>query len=65
VHAVRDLSLTVPQQSIYGFLGPNGAGKNTTIRMMLGLQRWDRGSIELFGRRLVEERISLLKRVAR
>jgi ABC-2 type transport system ATP-binding protein len=63
VHAVRDLSLMVPQQSVYGFLGPNGAGKTTTIRMMLGLHRLDRGSIELFGRRLVEERVSLLKRV--
>ncbi len=49
VPAVRGLSLTVPKGSVYGFLGPNGAGKSTTIRMMLGLQRPDRGRILLFG----------------
>ena len=37
-------------QSIYGFLGPNGAGKSTTIRLILGLQRPDRGSVWLLGR---------------
>ena len=47
--AVRGLSLSVPRQSVYGFLGPNGAGKSTTIRMILGLQRPDRGRIDLFG----------------
>src|SRR5437899_1243231 len=41
--AVCGLSLSVPAQSAYGFLGPNGAGKSTTIRMMLGLQRPNRG----------------------
>jgi len=47
--AVRGLSLLVPPGTIYGFLGPNGAGKSTTIRMILGLQRPDRGSVRLFG----------------
>lgn len=28
---VNELSLHVPEQSIYDFLGPNGAGKSTTI----------------------------------
>jgi ABC-2 type transport system ATP-binding protein len=50
--AVCGLSLTVPAQSVYGFLGPNGAGKSTTIRMVLGLQRPDRGAISLFGQPL-------------
>lgn len=47
--AVCGLSFTVPPQSVYGFLGPNGAGKSTTIRMLLGLQRPDHGTITLFG----------------
>jgi ABC-2 type transport system ATP-binding protein len=37
--AVRQLSLTVPRGSIFGFLGPNGAGKSTSIKMLLGLVR--------------------------
>src|SRR5215813_11845892 len=58
--AVQGLSLRVPAQSVYGFLGPNGAGKSTTIRMILGLQRPDRGSISLFGQQL---ETSLLGRI--
>jgi ABC-type multidrug transport system ATPase subunit len=61
--AVRGLSLRVPPQSVYGFLGPNGAGKSTTIRMVLGLQRPNRGTISLFGRPLARERIALLRRI--
>ncbi len=61
--AVRGLNLSVPPQSVYGFLGPNGAGKSTTIRMMLGLQRPDRGTISLFGRPFEKERVSLLTRI--
>jgi len=61
--AVCGLNLNVPPQSVYGFLGPNGAGKSTTIRMILGLQRPDRGTICLFGRPLERERTSLLRRI--
>jgi len=61
--AVCGLSLSVPVHSIYGFLGPNGAGKSTTIRMILGLQRPDRGRISLFGRPLGPQRTALLTRI--
>src|SRR5438477_500466 len=63
VHAVRGIRLNVPAQSVYGFLGPNGAGKTTTIRLLLGLQKPDDGRIDLFGRPLATERLSLLARV--
>jgi lantibiotic transport system ATP-binding protein len=46
---IHDLSLSVPQGSIYGFLGHNGAGKSTTIRLILGLIKPSLGSIEVFG----------------
>ncbi len=61
--AVKGLSLTVPAKSVYGFLGPNGAGKSTTIRMILGLQRPDRGKISLFGKPLESDRTNLLARI--
>ena len=61
--AVRGLNLSVSPQSVYGFLGPNGAGKSTTIRMVLGLQRPDRGAISLFARPLETERVALLRRI--
>ncbi len=61
--AVRGLSLSVPGQSVYGFLGPNGAGKSTTIRIMLGIQRPDRGRVFLFERPLASDRLAVLGRI--
>jgi len=49
VAAVRNLDLSVPVGSVYGFLGPNGSGKTTTIRMLLGLVHPSAGTIELLG----------------
>ncbi|GAB4290309.1 MAG: ABC transporter ATP-binding protein [Coriobacteriia bacterium] len=46
---VEDLTMTVPEGSVYGFLGPNGAGKTTTIRCLLGMLKPTRGSAQLFG----------------
>jgi ABC-2 type transport system ATP-binding protein len=48
VTAVDDLSLTVPEGSIYGFIGPNGSGKTTTMRMIVNIFYPDRGDIRLF-----------------
>lgn len=42
--AVNDLSLAVPQGSIYGFIGPNGSGKTTTLRMIMRIYFPDAGS---------------------
>jgi ABC-2 type transport system ATP-binding protein len=47
--AIRDLQMTVPTGSVYGFLGPNGSGKTTTLRLMLGMLPADEGSINLLG----------------
>ena len=47
--AVDDIDLAVPRGAVFGFLGPNGSGKTTTIRMLLGLVRPDRGTRELLG----------------
>jgi len=56
---VRELDLSVPVGSVYGFLGPNGAGKSTTIRLLLGLLQPAEGTIELFGHKLDERRQAL------
>jgi len=47
--AVDNLTLTVPEGSIYGFIGPNGSGKTTTIRMILRIILPDRGTIRVLG----------------
>jgi ABC-2 type transport system ATP-binding protein len=52
VKAVNDLSLAVPQGSVYGFIGPNGSGKTTTLRMIMNILYPDSGEIRVFGDRL-------------
>jgi ABC-2 type transport system ATP-binding protein len=47
--AVDQLSLVVPEGSIYGFIGPNGSGKTTTLRMLLHIIHPDTGGIEVLG----------------
>ena len=47
--AVSNLSLHVPEGSIYGFIGPNGAGKTTTLRMILNIFPPDSGSVRVLG----------------
>lgn len=47
--AVRDLSFSVSQGSVFGLLGPNGAGKTTTIRMITNIFAPDEGTIEIMG----------------
>ena len=48
--AVNELSLDVPDGSIYGFIGPNGSGKTTTIRMIMHILLPDSGRISVLGR---------------
>jgi ABC-2 type transport system ATP-binding protein len=49
--AVDGLSFSVPPGVVTGFLGPNGSGKSTTMRMILGLDKPDHGSIEVDGQK--------------
>jgi ABC-2 type transport system ATP-binding protein len=46
VHALKDVSLTIPA-GMYGLLGPNGAGKSTLMRTLATLQEPDAGTIRL------------------
>ena len=58
--AVIDLSLDVPQGSLFGIIGPNGAGKTTTLRMILNIYAPDTGSITVLGSPVSEEMKSRL-----
>ncbi len=49
--AVDDLTLSVPEGTIYGFIGPNGSGKTTTLRMIMRIWHPDRGEISVLGDR--------------
>jgi ABC-type multidrug transport system ATPase subunit len=60
---VKNLSLQIPQGSIYGFLGPNGAGKTTTIKILLNLLQSPADQVFIFGKEINSNRIASLKRM--
>ncbi len=60
---LKDICLTVPVGSIYGFLGPNGSGKTTTIRMFMGMMKPDVGRIEVLGMDVPRDMPRILARV--
>ena len=43
--AIQNISMNVPENSVYGLLGPNGAGKSTTLKMIAGILKPTKGSI--------------------
>ena len=55
--ALDDVSLVVPQGSIFGLLGPNGAGKTSLIRIINQITAPDSGEVILDGERLKPDHI--------
>ena len=55
--ALSDVSLEVPQGSIYGLLGPNGAGKSTLIRVVNRITLPDEGRVLFKGKPITDEDI--------
>ena len=62
--ALDGLDLEVTTGEVHGFLGPNGSGKTTTIRILLGLLRADRGKVVLLGGDPWQEASTLHRRLA-
>ena len=53
--AVKNLSLKIPEGTIYSLLGPNGAGKTTTIRMVMNIIIPDEGTIQVLNEKMDEK----------
>ncbi|WP_294201705.1 ABC transporter ATP-binding protein [uncultured Chryseobacterium sp.] len=49
---LKDINLSVPKGSIFGFLGANGAGKSTTMKMLIGSIPDEQHAIRIFNERL-------------
>ncbi|HEX7319157.1 MAG TPA: ABC transporter ATP-binding protein [bacterium] len=47
--AVSNIDLSINKGEIFGIIGPDGAGKTTLLRLLTGILRPDRGSIQLCG----------------
>jgi ABC-2 type transport system ATP-binding protein len=55
--ALDSVSISVPEQCIYGLLGPNGAGKTTLIRIINQITGPDSGELFLNGKKLMPQDI--------
>ncbi len=51
---MSDVSFKVMERDFVGLIGSNGAGKTTLLRMIVGLNRPQKGSISLFGQPAAE-----------
>jgi ABC-type multidrug transport system ATPase subunit len=49
IRAVNDLTLDIPEKSVFGILGPNGSGKTTTLGMLLDVINPTSGTYSWFG----------------
>lgn len=49
IHALKEMSFTIPDGQIVGYIGPNGAGKSTTIKILSGILRPDSGECTVNG----------------
>ncbi len=46
---VKEVSIRIPKNAIFGFIGPSGSGKTTTVRLLLGVYPPSSGSALVFG----------------
>ena len=47
--AVKDMALNVEGGKILGLIGPNGSGKSTVMKLIMGIERPDAGSVRIGG----------------
>lgn len=58
--ALDNVSISVPEQCIYGLLGPNGAGKTTLIRIINQITGPDSGELFLNGKKLMPSDVQMI-----
>jgi ABC-2 type transport system ATP-binding protein len=61
--ALDHLSLEVKEGEIFGLLGPNGSGKTTMINCILSLLQYDKGEVEIFGKRMHPDSYDLKRNI--
>ncbi|MBV6686247.1 ABC transporter ATP-binding protein [Bacillus sp. JRC01] len=60
---LKGVDLDVFPGQIIGYIGPNGAGKSTTVKIILGLEEYDAGSVRLFGEEITSASVEYKKRI--
>tara|TARA_Y100001970_G_C14255103_1_gene874717 strand:+ start:6290 stop:7306 length:1017 start_codon:yes stop_codon:yes gene_type:complete len=63
ITAIRNLSLDIPQGSLFGLLGPNGAGKTTLLKVITTLVEPDSGEVLICGFNALKESKDIRKKI--
>lgn len=61
--ALDKLTLSIPENSIFGFVGPNGAGKSTTLNILTGIILPTSGSANILGYDLIKDSVDIKKNI--
>jgi fluoroquinolone transport system ATP-binding protein len=61
--ALNNVSFHIQKGEIFGFLGPNGAGKSTTQKVIIGLLKGYKGTVDLLGRNLTSWKSDLYEHI--
>lgn len=63
LRALKNITLNVPQGTIYGVVGPNGAGKTTLIKMLAGALKPTSGSVKVLGLDPLQDKWKLRRQI--
>lgn len=60
---LKNVSFEIDEKDILAFIGPNGSGKTTTIKLILGLQNIDSGSVKINGYDVEKDFVKSIEKV--
>lgn len=60
---LKNVSFEIDEGDILAFIGPNGSGKTTTIKLILGLQNIDSGSVKINGYDVEKDFVKSIEKV--
>jgi lipoprotein-releasing system ATP-binding protein len=52
IHVLKGITLDIPHNQFVTLMGPSGSGKSTLLHILAGIDRPDKGDVELFGHSL-------------
>lgn len=61
---IQNINLEIERGDIFGFLGPNGSGKSTTMKIMVGLMKADKGDVWINGCSISQDYEKAMEKVA-